>query len=81
MRQLLWTEPTISPLELLEMATVNAAAALRRQHSLGRIRSGFIADLIAVPADGKRGEVLANVVAFDDQVPWEMVDARVLELA
>ncbi len=80
MRQLLSTEPTLSPQELLEMVTVNAAAALRQQHSLGRIRSGFIADLIAIPAEGKKGEVLSNVVAFGDQVPWTMVEGQVLKL-
>ncbi len=80
MRQLLSAEPTVSPQELLEMVTVNAAAALRQQHSLGRIRSGFAADLIAVPADGKKDEILSNVVAFDGQVPWKMVEGQVLEL-
>jgi cytosine/adenosine deaminase-related metal-dependent hydrolase len=80
MRQLLSIELTISPQELLEMVTVNAAAALRQQHSLGRIRRGFTADLIAIPAEGKKSEVLAKVVGFDDQVPWKMVEGQVLEL-
>ena len=63
------------------MVTVNAAAALHQQASLGRIRTGFTADLIAIPADAKEGDVLANVLAFDGKVRWMMLDGQELGLA
>ena len=80
MRQIHSTEPTLSPKELLEMVTVNAAAALQQRHSLGRIRDGFTADLIAIPAGANKSELLADVLVFDGQVPWLMVDGEVVSL-
>jgi len=79
MRQLRSTHPHLSPLQLLEMVTVNAAAALGQADSLGGIRKGFSADLIVIPLEAKeKDDVLANVVAFESRVPWKMVAGRVL---
>jgi cytosine/adenosine deaminase-related metal-dependent hydrolase len=44
--------PNISPNEILRLATVNPARALRYENALGQIRPGFRADLIAVPSSG-----------------------------
>src|SRR6266513_4863105 len=44
--------PTVSPEEILQMVTLNAATALRQEKVLGRIRPGFLADLVAVPWSG-----------------------------
>jgi imidazolonepropionase-like amidohydrolase len=79
MRQLLSIEPMLSPRELLEMITVNAAAALHQEHALGRIRSGLRADLIAFPAEAQEGDILANVLYFDGKVPWLMLDGQAMD--
>jgi aminodeoxyfutalosine deaminase len=77
MRELLRKEPWISPREVLEMATVNGARAVGRTHSLGRIRPGFSADLIAIPAQSGI-DVFDAIVAFEGTVPWMMVDGEAL---
>src|SRR5213596_3472741 len=41
--------PIVSAEEILKMVTVNPARGLRQENRLGKIRSGFVADLIAVP--------------------------------
>ena len=74
MRQLARVEPTLSPRELLETVTVNAAAALGQQHALGKIRAGFAADLIAVPWHGSASGLLEDVVAYGEKIPWLMID-------
>jgi hypothetical protein len=42
---------------------------------LGRITSGALADLIAIPLEGER-DVFEEIVAFDKVVPWTMVDGH-----
>lgn len=64
--------PDVRPEEVLEMVTVNAARALREQDSLGRIRRGFIADLIAVPAY-RSASLCEMLLEFDGPVRWSMV--------
>ncbi len=58
MRELLRKEPWLSPREVLEMVTVNAAAALGQGDLFGQIRPGVHADLIALPAMDLDGECL-----------------------
>jgi imidazolonepropionase-like amidohydrolase len=41
----------VPPAEILQAATINAAKALRLADSVGAIRPGMVADLIAVPGD------------------------------
>ena len=68
--------PDVRPEEILEMVTVNAARALREQDALGRVRSGFLADLIAVPV--KRSTSLwEGLLEFDEPVRWSMVGGQV----
>lgn len=76
MRQLRVVEPAVSAREVLELVTTNAAAALGQQNSLGRIRAGYLADLIAVPTAAEEGDVFENVVAFDGRIDWTMIDGR-----
>jgi aminodeoxyfutalosine deaminase len=73
MRELLRKEPWISPRGILEMATVNAARALGQAHSLGKIRAGFSADLIAIPVVPSGTDLFDAIVAFDGKIPWMMV--------
>ena len=75
MRAFQRNEPTISPQKILEMVTVNSALALRQKNTLGRIRPGFRADLIAVPC-GKGRDAFEEIVAFDGEIDWMMVNGK-----
>ena len=68
--------PNVSPEEVLKMVTVNGARALRQETVLGKIRSGFLADLVAVPCAGSTS-ALEEIVAFDRPVSWSMVGGQV----
>ena len=80
MRELLRKEPWISPREVLEMATVNAAHAIGQADSLGRISPGFRADLIAIPSVKPGRDAFDAIVGFEGAVPWMMVDGEILGL-
>ena len=75
MRAFQRSETAISPKEIFEMVTVNPAAALPQQNSLGRIRPGFRPDLIAIPFTEGR-DLFGEIVAFDGEVDWIMVNGR-----
>jgi cytosine/adenosine deaminase-related metal-dependent hydrolase len=66
--------PGSSPEEILQMVTVNPACALRQENALGRIRSGFRADLIAIPIGP--GNVFDEIIAFKDAVDWMLLDGK-----
>jgi cytosine/adenosine deaminase-related metal-dependent hydrolase len=68
-------EPGISPDQILEMVTVNAARALHQENALGRIRPGFCADLISIPGSGD-GSIFDQIIAFEGPVDWMMVNGR-----
>jgi cytosine/adenosine deaminase-related metal-dependent hydrolase len=61
--------PRVSPQEILQMVTVNPALALRSESAVGQIRSGFEADLIAVPCSGST-DVFEEIIACDTPVSW-----------
>jgi imidazolonepropionase-like amidohydrolase len=61
-----------SPLQAVQSATVTAAELLRWEDRIGRIRPGYLADLIAVP-----GNPLDDVRLLED-VSWVMVGGQVL---
>jgi aminodeoxyfutalosine deaminase len=67
--------PNISPNEILRLATVNPARALRSENALGQIRPGFRADLIAVPSSGSTN-VFEQIIACDAPVSWSMVNGQ-----
>jgi aminodeoxyfutalosine deaminase len=67
--------PSTCPEEILRMVTVNPARALRQENALGRIRSGFKADFVAVPCSGSK-DVLEQIIAFDGPVSWAMVNGE-----
>ncbi len=80
MQTLLAYDHAVRPAEVLRMATVNAAHALRRGGQLGQISKGAVADLIAVPvAEGAgdlyelvaqhRGPVAAGMMAGHWAIP------------
>ena len=68
--------PNVSPEELLKMVTVNSAYALHQENALGKIRSEFLADLIAVPY-ARSTSVFDELVAFDRPVSWSMIGGQV----
>ena len=76
MRQLRATEPAISARELFDMVTTAPARALGQAGSLGRIAAGFKADLIALPAAMAGEELCDELLEFDENVPWSMVNGR-----
>jgi cytosine/adenosine deaminase-related metal-dependent hydrolase len=67
--------PRVSPEEILQMATVNPASALRYENALGQIRPGFGADLIAVPCSTST-DIFEQILAFNGRVPWTMVNGN-----
>ncbi len=80
MRELLRKEPGISPREALTMATVNGARAVGQSASLGSIRPGYLADLIAVPSAGAGTQTFDSIIAFEGAAPWMMENGRVSNL-
>jgi cytosine/adenosine deaminase-related metal-dependent hydrolase len=75
MRAFQRSEPERSPEKIFEMITVNPASALRQQNTLGRIRPGFRADLIAIPCSEDR-DLFGEIVAFDGEINWMMVNGK-----
>src|SRR4030095_5231178 len=75
MRAFQCSEPESSPEKIFEMVTVNSAWALRQRNTLGRIRPGFRADLIAIPCREGR-DLFGEIVAFDGEIDWIMVNGR-----
>ncbi len=66
--------PSVSPAEILQMATVNPARALRHENELGKIHYGARADLLALPSSG--GDLFEEIIAFSGE-PWMMIDGQV----
>jgi cytosine/adenosine deaminase-related metal-dependent hydrolase len=67
--------PSVSPEEILQMATINPACALRQENALGKVRPGFLADLIAIPCSAST-DVFEQIIAFDDPVKFAMVNGE-----
>ena len=59
------------------MVTTNPANALGRANEMGKITTGYLADMIALPLAGLK-DVHEQIIAFDGDVPWVMVGGRVL---
>ena len=75
MRILADREQWLHPADILAMATLNGAQALRM--NAGRIAPGALADLIAIPHDGTARNVHAAVLAHREPVEWMMVDGQI----
>ncbi|MBV9618141.1 MAG: amidohydrolase family protein [Verrucomicrobia bacterium] len=67
--------PNASSEEILEMVTTNSARALRQQDRLGKIRSGFEADLIALPYE-RSTSAFDAIIAHNHSVSWSMLAGR-----
>jgi len=78
MRQLADMEASLSADEILRMATVNAAAALGQSETLGRLRTGHLADLLAVPFASSITGIADEIISFPGRRPWLMVDGEII---
>ena len=67
--------PSVSAEEILQMATINPARALRQENALGQIRPGFGGDLVAVPCSGSR-DVFEQIIAFDGPVNFAIMNGK-----
>jgi imidazolonepropionase-like amidohydrolase len=73
-RELAWfVKAGMSPRQALASATTIAAALLGQEKSLGRLASGYFADLVAVD-----GDPLADVNVLIDKVRWVMKGGAVV---
>jgi imidazolonepropionase-like amidohydrolase len=73
-RELEWfVKAGMSPAQALQTATTTAADLLERGDSLGRIRAGFLADLVAV-----EGDPLKDIQAVIGGVRWVMKEGVVV---
>jgi aminodeoxyfutalosine deaminase len=68
--------PDVRPEEILKMVTVNPARALAEESALGRIRTNFLADLIALPLTGSTFAI-DEILAFYGLVGWSMIGGMV----
>jgi cytosine/adenosine deaminase-related metal-dependent hydrolase len=76
MRLLADSDKTLSPEEILCMATVNGARALGLAGQAGELCKNASADLIAIPFDGKISQAFDAVLAHAGNVKSSMIDGR-----
>jgi cytosine/adenosine deaminase-related metal-dependent hydrolase len=74
MRELLRKESLLSPRAVIAMVTVNAALALGESKSIGRITPGLRADLIAIPLPKETKGTFEDIVAYEGNMGWSMVN-------
>ena len=77
MRELARVFPQLSPEQILALATIQAARALKMSEPLGQITVGAAADLIAVPVSGHTDPYVAVVFA-EKPVTFMMIDGKVV---
>ena len=76
MRQLAASDRSISPLDILRMATVNGAKALGLTGQIGELSENALADLIAIPFAGKVADICETVVHHASTVSASMIDGQ-----
>jgi aminodeoxyfutalosine deaminase len=76
MRALAAHDKTVSPAEILEMATVHGARALGLAGQAGELSRNAFADLIAIPLNGKISRVHEAVMEHSGSVAASMIDGR-----
>jgi cytosine/adenosine deaminase-related metal-dependent hydrolase len=76
MRGLAAADTTVTPEEILRMATLNGARALGRKGQIGELRPGALADLIAIPDAGGKKDFFATVLDHAGPVHASMIDGR-----
>ena len=76
MRQFAHADITISPVEIVRMATVNGAKALGLAGQIGELSENALADLIAIPFAGKVADICETVVHHASTVSASMIDGQ-----
>ena len=76
MRALADKDKTVSPAEILKMATVNGARALGLAGKIGELSKNAFADLIAVPFTGKFSRVSEALLEHSGNVTASMIEGR-----
>jgi cytosine/adenosine deaminase-related metal-dependent hydrolase len=71
------SQPIVSPTEILKMVTIKSARALNAADRLGRLKSGFFADLIAIPESSSKSDVYETVIDSQNSVSWMMIGGKV----
>jgi len=76
MRRLAAADKTVSPAEILRMATVNGAKALGMAGQIGELSRNAFADLIAIPFAGKKADIYDAVMHHASTVSASMIDGQ-----
>jgi len=76
LRSLAAHDQTVSPEEILRMATINGARALGLAGKIGELSKGAFADLIALPCSGKIPRLHETVLAHTGQVAASLIEGR-----
>ncbi len=76
MRSLVANDKTVSPAEVLRMATVNGARALGLTGKIGELSKNSFADLIALPCPEKLKDVYESVIHHPGNVTASMIEGR-----
>jgi cytosine/adenosine deaminase-related metal-dependent hydrolase len=79
MRMAKKTYPSLSSLDILEMATIRPARALKRQSELGKIAPGYLADSIGIPFKGAANDVFDAIIQNRGTIKWMMVNGKILK--
>ena len=72
--------PNVSAEEILKMVTTHPARALQTENSLGKIATGFAADLIALPIT-RSPSTFEEIIQFEQPVTWSMMGGQVQKTA
>jgi len=76
MRALAEKDKSISPQEILQMATLNGACALGLAKKIGELASGASADLITIPFGGKTAKIHEAALQHAGNVAASMIEGR-----
>ena len=76
MRELAAADTTVSPVEILRMATANGAKALGLAGKIGELSANAFADLIAIPFAGKKADIYDAVLHHAGQVSVSMIGGQ-----
>jgi cytosine/adenosine deaminase-related metal-dependent hydrolase len=71
------TYPTLAARDLLEMVTVRPARALKMESALGKVKRGYLADLIAIPFTGSADEVYGAIIENRGPIEWMMINGKI----
>ena len=76
MRALAVSDKSVSPEDILQMATVNGARALGLAGKIGELSANAFADVIALPYGGKVSRVTEAILAHSGNVAASLIEGR-----